>query len=515
MMDRNGRAFVLCFYAIMCGIFLAAILILNGGRFTYSLDDPYIHLALAENMARGHYGVNLEELSAPSSSILWPLLLTPLIHTPVGEYVPLALNFGGSLVTLGIYLQLLSMVLGEGEGAKSAKLIWLFGIFMVPATGLAALVFMGMEHSLQLLCSVLVVFGIVREQRDGRAPWWLVAAVVCGPLLRYESMALSLPVLVYLGMRGRYGACGVAGVLLAAGLGGFSAFLYGQGLGILPASVLAKGHAVAGGGRLGDVVANFLNNAMFPQGIFMLVMGAVLGRFALDRGRPSGERALAGIAATANVLHVVVGSYEAFARYELYAWSAGLLTTLYVYRGRVVTFVSAKSVATVGVVMGAFLFLACAPYTLATVLTPLASNNIYEQHYQMHRFATEFVKGPVAVNDLGWVAYRNDGYVLDLWGLASQEARIHRERGDDPAWMGDLAVAHGVRVVMVYDEWIPAVPDDWVRLGVLRLGKTRVMPASSEVTFYGVDKDDAGYIRNLVDEFKKTLPRGVVFDVGD
>src|SRR5262245_18537055 len=59
------------------GAELGAILVLNEGHLVYNLDDPYIHLALAENIARGQYGVNLEEVSAPSSSILWPLLLVP------------------------------------------------------------------------------------------------------------------------------------------------------------------------------------------------------------------------------------------------------------------------------------------------------------------------------------------------------------------------------------------------------------------------------------------------------
>ncbi len=39
------------------GALLAAV-VARVGPFTYALDDPYIHLALAEEIARGHYGVN-------------------------------------------------------------------------------------------------------------------------------------------------------------------------------------------------------------------------------------------------------------------------------------------------------------------------------------------------------------------------------------------------------------------------------------------------------------------------
>jgi len=71
---------------------LWAILHRNGGVFTYTLDDPYIHLALAEKIAQGHYGINSGEASAPSSSIVWPFLLAPGARPAWGTYLPLALN---------------------------------------------------------------------------------------------------------------------------------------------------------------------------------------------------------------------------------------------------------------------------------------------------------------------------------------------------------------------------------------------------------------------------------------
>ena len=49
---------------------LVAILRLNAGRFTYTLDDPYIHLALAERIRRGLYGINPGEAASPASSLL-------------------------------------------------------------------------------------------------------------------------------------------------------------------------------------------------------------------------------------------------------------------------------------------------------------------------------------------------------------------------------------------------------------------------------------------------------------
>jgi hypothetical protein len=65
---------------------------LTGGHLIYSLDDPYIHLSVAENILRGGYGVNWEEYLAPCSSILYPFLLVPFVAIGIGTFAPLIIN---------------------------------------------------------------------------------------------------------------------------------------------------------------------------------------------------------------------------------------------------------------------------------------------------------------------------------------------------------------------------------------------------------------------------------------
>ena len=43
--------------------FVASIALLTGGSVVYMLDDAYIHLALARNLASGTYGINPGEVS--------------------------------------------------------------------------------------------------------------------------------------------------------------------------------------------------------------------------------------------------------------------------------------------------------------------------------------------------------------------------------------------------------------------------------------------------------------------
>src|SRR5437870_4515889 len=93
---------------IICGAELVAILRLNNGHLVYSLDDAAIHLALAENIARGHYGVNLGEFSSPSSSILWPFLLAPFAGSRVGEYAPLVFDLLAAVGTMIVFVRVLA-----------------------------------------------------------------------------------------------------------------------------------------------------------------------------------------------------------------------------------------------------------------------------------------------------------------------------------------------------------------------------------------------------------------------
>ena len=95
---------------------------------------------------------------------------------------------------------------------------------------------------------------------------------------------------------------------------------------------------------------------------------------------------------------------------------------------------------------------------------------INQQQGEMARFAKDFVKAPVAVNDLGYVAWANPDYVLDLFGLASADALNLRLSGAATGWADPLAETKGVRVAMIYDHWVgDALGPGWVRMGQSRL----------------------------------------------
>jgi hypothetical protein len=500
---------------IVCGLELSAILVINSGHFIYTLDDPYIHLALAENIARGHYGVNLGEFSAPSSTIIWPFLLAPFSKLAAATYVPLAINLVASLGCLYLFSSLVARSLRESIAPNRFLVGCILVILLIPTTNVVGLLFTGMEHSLQVFLAVLVLLGIIREQETRIAPWWLSAAIVGGPLVRYENLALALPALAYLAARRHYRSLLLCAGTLTATIVGFSFFLYTRHLGLLPTSVLAKSSVASGGGGVGPMATNLIQNLGSRQGTLLSIGLLLLSAVAFNSRRTREDRLLTSWASTSVVLHLLVGRFGWYWRYEIYIWTPVLLTLLYLFRRQLVQLVENFRLPSVVAALTLGGLTIGWPYASTLITTPLASRNIYEQQYQMHRFITQYWRGPVAVNDLGWSSYRNDRYVLDLRGLASREA-LQAVRGNaNPDWMDELARRHNVRLAMIYRASFEAVPNDWIPVAELRLGTVKITPFSSTVTFYALDSEALDRALRVAKDFQKTLPRGVRFLIRD
>ena len=158
-------------------------------------------------------------------------------------------------------------------------------------------------------------------------------------------------------------------------------------------------------------------------------------------------------------------------------------------------------------------FLVTASYIMTTFLTPKASQNIYQQQYQMHRFVVEYWKQPVAVNDLGWVSYNNPGFVLDLVGLGSEEVRRLRMTGGgyDAKTLFSLVERRHVSLIMIYDDWFKLkIPIGWQKVAILNTSK--VSAWSDQVSFYITPTANQAKVLDLLHQFGKTLPTGAVLN---
>jgi hypothetical protein len=482
---------------------LASILKLNAGHFTYTLDDPYIHLALAERISNGHYGINASEPAAPSSSILWPFLLVPLIRSPVGEFAPLALGLMAAMGTVLMYHRFATEPLRSGGVREPLGFGLLLTLLLILATNTLGLPFTGLEHSLQVLATALVVTGMVREAQANVVPRWLPPVIILGPLIRYENLAVSLAAIAYLALRGHTRLALTTAVFALLPLLVFSAFLLHIGIGPLPSSVTLKSAALSGSPL--DAVRTTLRD---PSGVLLCLAGVVMLYLAAFTKRMRSERALAGCMAFAIACHAIAGGYGAYHRWEMYIVAATLLALLFLGRD----FIRAAAVKSASMAAG-IAVLACivvaARYMFGLTTVPTAANNIHEQQFQMHRYILEYERGPVAVNDLGYPSYRNRRYVLDLLGLGSAGFTTKTEGLVRTDSLQTAIRARSIETALLYREWFPDLPSDWRIVGEWSLSRPRITPAWETVTIYATSEAVYPAVLERVKAFGASLPSGV------
>jgi hypothetical protein len=487
---------------------LLVVLHLNEGQFSYSLDDPYIHLALAERLARGLYGINLGETVTPSSSILWPYLLILGAGSVWHPFLPLFYNFLlGSLSASVIGFMTRDLVWLK-QGNHRVLRCWLLSLLLVLGANLVGLAFTGMEHVLQGVVAVSCAYGVIQAYHLRRVPGWCIVLVILGPAIRYEDFVLcvALAFALYAQKRLRLALLSVFLSLIIPAA--FGVFLLRHGLPPLPNSVLAKGAAFASHrGVAANLLTTMRTNAVaylldwrrWPATIFLPILLLLLWRACAAR---SHRLILAG-AALALLLQMLAGKYNWFHRYEVYTTIFSILVVLSV--------ASAMRLHFWALVL--LLLFADVPYLRVLAYTPQGCQNIYQQQFQMHRFVEQY-GGNFAANDIGWVSYQlpPSVYVLDLYGLASTEAL--RQVDKSPAWLDDITRRHQVGLVMVNPIWFASVPADWKPVGRLTLGSPRRTVAFPEVYFYQTPfgaQQDRDKLSQLLPAFSSTLPPGVTF----
>lgn len=491
------------------------------GRLIYSLDDPYIHLALAKNIAHGHYGLNPGEAAAPSSSIIWPLLLAPFAWTgSFLEFAPLLLNILAGGASAWLVLRFFRRWLPESLPYRFwlASLFSLITFYSANGVGVA---FTGMEHSFHILYALLVITGLVEAAEGGKPGFWLTAALILGPLVRYEAMLMTLLAALALICMGRWkqGLIGFGGSVL--GLGAFSLFLFRLDLGLLPSSIQAKSSWAGSSDAsfltrlLGGFASNWEKALETPA--YLLFIGAAV---LLLLPKTSSKWKWVGLAGVGAALgHFLLADRGWMLRYEIYLY-ASLLPLMLVAILREESLFSGRIAAKLSLsALGITSFLLWTQSLENSRITPLASGAIHRQQEQMMRFVRDFYRGPVAVNDLGWVAFAGGQKTLDLWGLGSHEALKLRKSSSRPSWVLPLCEREGVKLMMVYRNWVfprSPVPSSLILVGSLVSESPYAYGAAEpSVDFFALDQETAEKVRRLLPEFTRGLPTKCSFKLSE
>lgn len=494
-------------------ILILMTLMKTGGTWEYALDDVYIHLAMSEQLWQGGYGVNAGEYASASSSILYSYILAPFSPFSFHSYWPLVVG----LLALIASAILWARVLTEASIFATPPMQWailaLAGLGPM-FLGWNSMALIGMEHMLHVLVTLMALLGLLRFARDGHIGWLLVFGIVLNPLLRFEGMAITVVASAVVFFAGRRLA-GV-GLLLAAcvPLGAHFALMGQLGLDMLPNSVNAKAAITGGGEGLTEVTSwtkarfAFLITVSSPSGRMLLItlLVALIGLW-LARGHIRGVYRLIGVALVLAVAgHAFLGQSIWFYRYEVYVWTfavgAGAVLVSHI---RFNSAQLSKFVPTLFVL--AVLYGGAHYPAVAFNYIPSGGAAIFAQQRQMSHFIEDHWKAPVAVNDLGHVAYRNPHYVLDLWGLASAEALDARLRGSDPMWADKLAKRYDVGAAVIYKTWLGKhVPDTWIEVAQLRLNIPLATLGSDVVSVFAVQPDQVAPLKDALAAFAPRLP---------
>lgn len=500
------------FTQALVGIYLLLSLVIffliwraTGHHFNYSLDDPYIHLAMARGIASGTYGINPGETSSPSSSVLWPFLLAPFVHL-FGTWLPLLLNALFSVVACLFLGYLVRRWYLDQHPHLSLFFQLALATLLIITANLVGLTYVGMEHVLQIVLILGCCAGLVEAYSGNPIPRYALVMAALAPAVRYEDLAFTLAIALACLLQKRVRAALLTFGLSLLPLIGMSLFLHMHHLAPLPNSVLLKGGADYAGPHpllfhLRTMALGFSYYFRNPGRMPITLMVVLLLALAW---RERNNRLRTGVllsAVLACLLMMFIGPYGWFYRYDV---------CLRVFSFLVLFGAAARSKLLPPAAALALAAIAAFAYLKPIVETAPAAREIYLEQRQMALFTNGYHE-PVAVNDIGYISYASEGqyYVLDLYGLANPDAL--KTKNKTTQWMNDITHRHHTGLVMIYTDWFPPLPSSWTWLGDLdRTQNTHVVIRNS-VSFYATPDADLPKLRTELTEFTHSLPPGVVF----
>jgi len=536
-----GAALVVL-YTALTGCLVAA-LVYTGGHFAYALDDPYIHMAAAKNfVAHGVWGVTPYGFSSASSSIIWPLLIAlDYAVCGVGAWAPLLLN----VVVSSVLLAAVYFLLARHGISPAINCACLLAVAL--CAPLPAVVFTGLEHPLQILVALLLVYFSGRILAEPAADEkkvstrLQVACLALAPLVtmtRFEGAFMVAVVCLIAVVRRRFRYA----VALAL-LGAAPVIIYGlisvfHGSQFLPNSVLLKGNApdafeqpfasIAADSRLIVYYRQAVDSLGFkavkglvytPHLFALMIIAATAWGFATRRGRRPWTpcKIMLMIFAGTMLLHLQLAATGYFYRYEAYLVVLGLVASVLAAGNEPPEFLrSSKPLARCAIGVAACLL--ALPFVhraaVSLVQTPRASTNVYQQQCQMGAFLGRYYAGQaVAAGDIGAINFYADIDLLDLLGLGSVEVAKARKKGCfNTEMIRAMAAQRGVQIAVVFDhvyDSIGGLPAEWQKVGQWEISKN-VACQESTVAFYAVDPRQKDRLAQHLREFSRQLPASVI-----
>lgn len=516
-----------CALVIPVALIEMQVIHLTNGTFIYPLDDTYIHMTIAKNLAAyGSWGVAPHQFQSASSSILYTLILSACFKIfSANALIPFIINLITGIVLLFVIQNRLKK---ENIGAFAQLIILLLIIFFTP---LPILIISGMEHTLQCLFSFLFIFSFsdfvqsgIQKKINQLLPntLFIYGLIIC--TLRYEGLfiiAIACCVLLYYKYFKTAVILGFISVLPLVIFGFISVLKDSY---FLPNSVLLKASPVELSGSsfsnyIYDVLVEKLTlaktgiTALATQRLLIL-LPFVFVLFKKQLKEFLSYQLVILFLSICTLLQLAFAKTGWFYRYEAYLilCSVVVVSIIIVKLYKALRLRENKALLPVIALATFFLFFplilrSSAAFTKATQ----ACVNIYEQQYQMGDFIKKYYDTDIiAVNDIGAVSFFNNSEIIDLWGLANmQVAKAKKENKATPAYLNSVVKEHQVDFAIVYDSWFDStLLKHWRKVADWTI-ENNVICGDATVSFYAVKQSNDSLLKKNLEHFRQQLPADV------
>lgn len=482
-------------------------------HYIYTLDDAYIHLAMAKNFAlHSVWGVTPYEFSSTSSSPLFTFLISVMIQVwGNNDQLPLYFNIVFGIGTVFLLSRYYSDVFKAWKNIVPAVL------FTVFFTVLYLQVLSGMEHVLQVFLFVTNIFCFSRWDKNKYYVAGFYAGLLLMGLIRFESMFyFVILAFVFLLLKKWKEALGV----LLAGFVPviiFCYFNYLQDGYLFPNSVVVKGTKLSFDSNLpvqfkNIFLDNFLLNPSFYKiGFFPLVLSAIL-IYRESKNNSFAETIrknfLLIVFSLLMICHSMFADLKGLFRYEAYiltGFSMVLIPRISSFFTDFKSYIKKEKLVTFLIIMNVVLLLYKCQISHRMLIN--GGKNIYEQQIQSASFLhTYYNTTKVVANDIGAITYYTDIHLLDIAGLGSKEMiPFNENKGLFDKRFEDFLTQYGranqYKIAVVYEEWLQGhVPKTWKKAAVLKI-RNKTMVARDEVSIYSIDGQDVQLLKQNIRDF--------------
>lgn len=519
------------FYFIILGEICYSI-VESLGKFTYPLDDTYIHMAISKNLVEyGTWGINPHEFSSASSSPLFTLLLALYFFLfGVNELAPLIIN-----IIISLFLMYFVWDFFKNKISNLTVFFLLSSIIIF--TPLPNMSIIAMEHILHALLSLLYIFILWKITSGECEKKNIISYVIISfflPISRYEGLFLIIAGGIILLFKHKYKLSLLGFIAAGLSVSIFGIYFIYNGGTFFPYSVIVKSN-LAEQNFWAKIIPfkSILENFIWKKGsriylicFIILIAFSLFTQFIIMFKKKKIDGVIYVIFAFLInlLLYISFAKFGWIYRYEAFIFP--MVLSLFFYSAYQLYPFLTKKITLKKIILssfiGLFLLYPLINLTKRSVFNYICikrgAEEIYYQQYQTAKFIKKYYENQsVGINDIGYPSFLSNSYIVDMFGLGNKNIALSKKVSEE--YLAKVIRTElekkNVNVIFIYKHWFdPNVYKDYIEIGSWKLNNCCSVVANSEVSVYCISNDpkDLQYLIRSLKEFnKRDLPSRVNF----